>query len=117
MILCVHEFDAASCPHCAQNAWMARMHNDQPKRLVLEYVRDSAYKGINQVFSMAVTPPTHVQGPFQVGDGPVVEFASLIRVNHNAAYYREVVDKSALTGRLGDFMPGKNVGDFDPAQV
>jgi hypothetical protein len=70
-----------------------------------------------QVFGLGDVPPTHVSGPFQIGNSPVVEFASLVRVTPRAAYYREVADKSSLTGRLGDYMPGKGVGDFDPKQV
>lgn len=88
------------------------------KRLVLEYVRDSEFKGLFQIIGRVQgEPPDHIPGPFQVTEGMVVEFASLIKVSPRAVYYREVYDKTQFAGRLGDYMPGGRVGNFDPQQA
>lgn len=88
------------------------------RRLVLEYVNGD-WAGVHQIFGLyAGTPPGYIHGPFQVGgESPVIEFASLVRVGHRFAHYREVFDRSTLTGRFDDYMPGNRVGGFDPRQA
>lgn len=93
------------------------------KRIVLEHTRGHL-NGLYRIIGLAAYDdyPPHIQGPCQITcgdyvDDHVIEFASLIRVFPRWCHYREVVDKSRLTGRLGDYTPGGRVGDLDPAQV
>lgn len=106
--------DAASA---SQQELFTRTTPAIPKRIILEYVNGD-WAGMFQIIGLiADAPPSHITGPFQVGDGPIIEFASLIRVGYKFVHYREVVDRSKFAGRLGDYMPGNRTGDFDPNQV
>lgn len=84
-----------------------------PKRQVLEYTT-GYMKGMFQIVGLTSAELPHLAGPFQVGNGPIVEFASLIRVRERWIHYREVPDKSTL-GRFGDVFP--TLKNFDPRQV
>ncbi len=85
------------------------------KRQVLEYTT-GYMKGMFQIVGLTSAELPHLAGPFQVGNGPVVDFASLIRVRERWIHYREVLDKGSLSGRLGDYFPGNRVGSMDPKQ-
>ena len=89
------------------------------KRLVVEHTKGKL-KGIYRICGRTDGDvPSHIPGPVQLSADPedILEFASLISVKPRHIHYREVWDRAELAGRLGDYMPGGRVGDFDPKQV
>lgn len=90
------------------------------RKLVLEYT-SGPLKGLFRIFGTAEGSnyPRFLEGPFVLAENETspVMFASLIKVTPRAVYYREVVDRSGMSGRLDDFFPGIAPGSMDPNQI